>query len=676
MQFLYPAFLWALAAIAIPIILHLFHFRRFKKVYFTNVRFLREVKEEKSARSKLRNLLVLLMRLLAIIALVLAFAQPFIPTNQEVKQGIKAVSVYVDNSFSMSALSQDVPLLEKAKQRAREIVAAFGPEDRFQVLSNDFAGRQQRLVGRDDALALIDELTISPAARPLSQVINRQQQALQSAKTDNQIIYQISDFQRTTTDLDNYQDSTIQLNLIPLQAVQERNIGIDSAWFDAPVRMLNQTNPLFVRITNYSDQDADNIRLSLTYGGQEKPVGTLSVPARGSVIDTVNFTILSTGWQEAELALTDYPVQFDDKYYFSFQVATQIKVLAIHEAAPNRFLQAALNGIPAFQLTSLNSQQLDYAGLGDYQLLILDDLTEVSSGLSFALKEYVAGGGNVLVFPKANANVNSYRAFLESIPASSLQRFETQERAVGEVNTQEFVFRDVFDNRSANLRLPTTVGNFRLSRNAQRGEEILLSYRDGSPYLAKYTSGRGNLYLCAAPLNTASNNLVNNGEIFVPMLYKMAISAGGDPRIAYTIGRDEVLQADHRVSATEMVYKLRSRVGEFIPEQRIVGNTVFLGLNNQIQEAGYYQLFRDAKEILQEYAFNFNRQESALDYYTPADLQERVGPLAAIMSVGDNAVLTAQIEEQSQGIALWRWCLMLALVFLGVETLLLRFWKV
>ena len=147
MQFLYPTFLFALAALAIPIIIHLFYFRRFKKVYFTNVRFLKEVKEEKSARSKLRNLLVLAMRLLALAFLVFAFAQPFIPRDEEVKAGVKAVSIFVDNSFSMNALSQDVPLLEKAKERAREIVKAYAVDDQFQILTNDFEGRHQRLIG-------------------------------------------------------------------------------------------------------------------------------------------------------------------------------------------------------------------------------------------------------------------------------------------------------------------------------------------------------------------------------------------------------------------------------------------------------------------------------------------------------------------------------------------------
>ncbi|MDX1667704.1 MAG: BatA domain-containing protein, partial [Saprospiraceae bacterium] len=219
MQFIYPTFLFALAALAIPIILHLFYFRRFKRVYFTNVRFLREVKEETSARSKLRNLLVLLMRLLAIAFLVLAFAQPFIPQGEEVEQGRKAVSIFVDNSFSMSAQSQDVSLMEKAKQRAREIVEGYQPEDVFQVLTNDFEGRHQRLVSQEDAISLIDEIEISPEVKSLSQVVGRQSQALATGSIDNQLSYLISDFQRNITDLADYRDTTLPLTLIPLQSV-------------------------------------------------------------------------------------------------------------------------------------------------------------------------------------------------------------------------------------------------------------------------------------------------------------------------------------------------------------------------------------------------------------------------------------------------------------------------
>ena len=164
MQFLFPTFLFALAALAIPIIIHLFYFRRFKTVYFTNVRFLREVKEESSSRRKLRNFLVLLMRCLAVAFLVFAFAQPFIPRNTEgAKKREQAASIFIDNSFSMNALSRDVSLLEKAKMKAREIVQAYSNSDKFQILTNDFEGRHQRLVSKEEALNFIDEIKMTPS---------------------------------------------------------------------------------------------------------------------------------------------------------------------------------------------------------------------------------------------------------------------------------------------------------------------------------------------------------------------------------------------------------------------------------------------------------------------------------------------------------------------------------
>ena len=83
MEFVNPGFLYGLFAISIPIIIHLFNFRRFKKVYFTNVSFIKELKQQTQKQSRLKHLLILLMRILAITAIVLAFAQPYIPVSQE-----------------------------------------------------------------------------------------------------------------------------------------------------------------------------------------------------------------------------------------------------------------------------------------------------------------------------------------------------------------------------------------------------------------------------------------------------------------------------------------------------------------------------------------------------------------------------------------------------------------
>lgn len=677
MQFLFPTFLFALAALAIPIIIHLFHFRRFKKIYFTNVQFLKEVKEETSARSKLRNILILIARLLALTFLVLAFAQPFIPQDAEVKTGQKNVSVYVDNSFSMDALSRDVKLFEKAKQRAREIVEAYPEEDRFQVLTNDFEGRQQRLLGKDEALAIIDDIELSPATRMTSAVLTRQERVLIDGNVDNKIAYLISDFQKITTDLEQYQDTVIDINLVPLQAVVERNISIDSVWFESPVQMLDQTNNVIIKVRNLSDETAENIRLALKYEGQSKPVGVLNIPARQSILDTVNITILRDGWHQAVLTLTDYPVQFDDDYYFSFFVSENIKILNINQNLPNPYLDAGIKGIPYFSVDNRQSQNLDYSQFGDYQMIILNDVDVLSSGLAFELKSFIENGGNVLVFPSANADLNTYNAFLNSLPANELQNFENAEKQVSQVNIEEFVFRSVFENQSANLKLPTTKGSFKLNRLNSRKEEILLTYRDGSSYISKYQIGDGHFYFSSAPLDINVNDLVKNGEVFIPMIYKMAISAAKSRKIAYVIGRDEVIEARHKSNTSDLVYKIKKQEGgEFIPEQRIIGAKAYFTVHDQVGDAGFFDWYLNESEKLGVFAFNFDRKESDLSYFTLEELKNKVGNNMSIIETNENTLLTAKIEQRSQGIILWKICLILALLFLAVEILLLRFWKV
>jgi hypothetical protein len=689
MQFVFPAFLAALAVLAVPIIIHLFYFRRFKKVYFTNVRFLKEVKEETSNRQKLRNLLVLLMRCLAIAAMVLAFAQPFIPLSSEVKKGERAVSVYVDNSFSMNSLSKDAPLLELAKQRARDIVNAYGVEDRFQILTNDFEGRDQRLVSKEDALNRIEEIRTSPASRDVSKVLTRQQQCLNTGKQENKIAYVVSDFQTNIADVTNFRDTLIEVNLVPMRAVQERNVSVDSVWFESPVQILNQPANLLVKLSNRSDEEASEIRLSLRHDGQAKPVGSISIPARQSRLDTVSFNILHPGWHEAKLSVTDYPVQFDDDYYLTFYVAERINVLSVNGLQPNKYLDNAFLGAKYFRLDNASAGALDYSKFSNYQLIVLNELPAVSSGLANELKTFAQNGGNILVFPSQTADLNSYNVFLQNFNAGNLGAFEPTPRQASDINTEEFVFKDVFLNKSANLRLPATQGNFKIA--PARGEYIL-TYRDGSALLAKYPQGEGALYLSAAPLNEQVNDLVRNGEIFVPMLFKMAIAGTKGRQIAYTIGKDEVLEAKHKIAASgESIYKLQkvaedaapstvnrppSTVEEFIPEQRILGSKVLLTPGTQVRDAGWYRLHLQGDSTLAEFAFNYDRKESDLTYKTDETLAEGLPKNMKVLAENAEANFGQVVDEQERGIVLWRWCVIFALLFLALEVLFLRLWKV
>jgi len=678
MNFVYPSFLWGLLALAIPIIIHLFYFRRFKKVYFTNVKFLKEVKEETSSKSKLKHLLVLLSRLLAVAALVLAFAQPFIPLEEAaIKQGKKAVSLFVDNSFSMSSMSQDVPLLEKAKQRATEIVKAYSVEDQFQILTNDFEGRHQRLVSKEDALSLIEEVKLTHAVKDMTKSLLRQKQALNSADAEHKFSYLISDFQKNITDITEQElaDTTLEVTLVPLQSVQKRNISVDSCWFEAPVRMLNQTNPLIIKISNLSDEDADDVRINLTLDNQVKPLGNLSVKANSFAYDTVNVTILKTGWHEANITITDFPVQFDDSYYFTFEVLPKINILTVNGAYSNKYLDAVFKSNPYFKVTNQNSGKLDYSKFTDFQLIILNELKTVSSGLAAELLQFTKNGGNVLVFPAKNSTISSYTSFLSSFKANEFEQFETKVRSVSYINTDEFIYNDVFERIAENIKLPETKGNFRMTRYGSRGEEVILRYRDGSSYLGKYKVGQGSLYVCSAPLDVKLNSLAQSGEIFVPLLYKMSISTGKDMQIAYVIGKDNLLETANKSSDAEMVYKLKGKEDEFIPEQKSVGPKTILSINNQVKEAGYYKLFLEKDKILNEYAFNYDRKESKMDYFSEKELEEITGKNAVVIKSNENTDFTELIGERSMGKVYWKWCIIAALIFLLIEIFLIKFWK-
>ena len=139
MTFLYPSILWALTALAIPIAVHLFNFRRHKTVYFSNTAVLKTIQQENAKTKKLKYLVTLLLRCLFIIGLVLAFAFPYKPeTTAKINTEEGLVGVYIDNSMSMKAQSSKTTLLEDARESARQLVGKFAPSTRFLLMTNSF----------------------------------------------------------------------------------------------------------------------------------------------------------------------------------------------------------------------------------------------------------------------------------------------------------------------------------------------------------------------------------------------------------------------------------------------------------------------------------------------------------------------------------------------------------
>ena len=457
MEFLNPVFFYGLFALAIPIIIHLFNFRRFKSIYFTNVSFIAELKQETQKQSRLRHWMVLLLRILAIAALVLAFARPIIPASKDIAKAElnKYVSVYIDNSFSMQQEAEQGRLLEYAKASAEEIANAGSLSDRFQLITNDFEGRHQRFVSRDEFIDLVDEVQTSPVVKSYDEIINRVTVLTKNNDAGKQNIYLLSDFQKGfLSSLNQVSDSTAQIYWVPMQAINSNNLYIDSCWFESPVRMPHESARLFVRIQNASSSPIEALPLNLKINGIQKAVSSLEMKAGETQIKELDFTSSENGIQFGDISLNDYPIHFDDHFYFSFQISKSIRVLSIYDQKPNTFLDSFYANDSLFIYENIGLRQLDYTSIQDHDLIIHSGLITISSGLAQELTRYVSGGGSLAIFPSMFSDISSYNEFLNTLHISTYGILDTTSQKVDHINSEHALFQDVFTDVPKNIDLP------------------------------------------------------------------------------------------------------------------------------------------------------------------------------------------------------------------------------
>ncbi len=133
MQFKHPEILYFLFLLVIPVLVHLFQLRRFKKEFFTNVKLLKELSVQTRKSSKLKKWLLLATRLLLLACLIFAFAQPFFKAKDNANAN-NELFIILDNSYSMQAKGQKGELLKRAVQEVLE----NAPESAtFSIITNN-----------------------------------------------------------------------------------------------------------------------------------------------------------------------------------------------------------------------------------------------------------------------------------------------------------------------------------------------------------------------------------------------------------------------------------------------------------------------------------------------------------------------------------------------------------
>ncbi|HXI00552.1 MAG TPA: BatA domain-containing protein [Sphingobacteriaceae bacterium] len=675
MNFLYPGFLFALAAISIPVIIHLFNFRRFKKVYFSNVRFLKDVEQQTSSGQKIKNRLILATRILAITFIVLAFAKPYIPDKSNFNSfQSQVISVYIDNSYSMETVNKEGSLLDEAKRRAKEIALAYSLNDKFQLLTNDFEGKHQRLLGYDDFLSAVDEVKISSNNRTADQIISRQSDVFSSEPNSKKNIYLISDFQKNILNSTLIKpDTGISVRMVKLKANSLPNISVDSVWFTSPVHRPGQTEKLVVKLRNNSDKPAPQIPVKLTVNNQQKALGSISLEPRGTKSDTLSFSGLGAGWQSGEISINDYPIVFDDRFYFSFRIRKNLPVLSINGNNPSRYLQAVYRSDQFFQLENTPAGNISYSTIASYPIIILNEVSELSTGLSQQLVAYVRNGGSLVVFPSLTGNQSALGGFLQNINADIPETIVTADTKVISLNQQHAVFTGVFDRIPSNLELPAAKSYLQYSLRNTTNRKAILEFPGRRTFFAEYISGKGRVYLSAVPLDEEASNLVRH-SLFVPLMFQTALLSLRNQWLFYTLGREQLIETDKITLSTNQTLKLRGTNFEAIPDVKQLETGTALYLADQIKKTGNYSLTK-GDSLLLVLSYNDNRTESDLSYASKKEIEDKFSSdNMKVFQPGSGSVQNA-IKAANYGTQLWKVCLILALLFLAVEIVLIRFYN-
>jgi len=667
MSFLYPQFLFGLFALSIPIIIHLFNFRKTKRVYYSSTEFLKNIKEASTSRLKVKHWLILTARLLFIAFLVFAFAQPFIPAQQQ-RSSDPDVYIYLDNSASMTnEVSTDFTALDAGLSFINQLPGLFPAGTRYKLLTNDFSSFSNFFQTGNELSDLTTEINVSGTHRKFSEVWARMQSSIESTRRQNDIFW-ISDFQKSTVgQLENIEiDSIYNFNLFPLDFESYSNLFIDSVYLNNPFFLGQDKVALTAVLKNTGLEDKFDIPIKVYLKDIQNSNATIDVTAGSSTV--VEFDLgfdlaeLSTG----RISIEDYPITFDNEFYFTIDKGNKIDVIEIRSSPSSTSVESVFGNTELFDFRSFRYTNIDYSQIERADLVVVNELEEIDPSLSIILNAFLNNGGSLMIVPSSNPDIKSYQSIVAGRGLSQSDSTFSDELA-GPDAANPF-YENVFEEVSSAMAMPTA------TRVMQWGTDrtALLRFKNGTPFLSKII-GNGIIYLFSGPLNDNFTGF-HNHALFVPVMYKMAIYSRQDfSRLYYTVDNPII---EIRIDSLDQnsVVKMERGGDQFIPAQRLISGSMTLELPNEVLKPGFYDIRLDSKKI-STIGFNLDNMESILNQYKHAELESKFTGKGniSIFQASNEQDFASVVRKQYEGTPLWKFAIILALFFLLTEVLFIRF---
>ena len=642
MQFKHPEILYFLFLLVIPILVHLFQLRRFKKEYFTNVQFLKELSIQTRKSSTIKKWLLLFTRLLLLSFLILAFAQPFF-TAKESKKATNEMYIILDNSYSMQAKGKKGELLKRAVQDLLEHI----PETQnFSLITNNetYWNTDIKAIQKD-----LQDLKYSATAFQLDNLIAKVNARKSAFNKD--IIVITDAVGLVTNQTKSFRKEDNVYFIIP-EAEQKNNIAIDSVFIQ---QTLDNFYEIGVKLAASGDGFKE-IPIAL-YNNNKLTAKTLVNFETNT--KTVNFTIPKEDFH-GYVSISDKGLAYDNTYYFSISKPSKTNVISIGDVDKSNFL-ARIYTSDEFTYTNYPIANLDYNLLEKQDAILLNEIKEIPQALQTTLKSFVNKGGNLIVIPSKEGNLSTLNAFLGNFGAIQIKEGTNTEKKVTKINFNHPVFSSVFEKKVDNFQFPSTKTSFVLNTSSP----AILSYDDQSAFLTSVANPLSSVYVFAAPINKANSNF-QNSPLIVPLFYNMAQNTMKTGVNAITIGDNFPFIVDALLAKDEIL-TIKNNTESFIPIQQLLNTKVKISFNDNPNEAGNFGIFNN-KNLVQNISFNYSRTESNLALANP-------NAVANYKEIDDIETVFNTIQTDRTDTQIWKWFVVLTLLFLVLELLIQKFVK-
>ncbi len=641
MQFKHPEILYFLFLLVIPILVHLFQLRRFKKEYFTNVKLLKELQIQTRKSSKIKKWLLLATRLLLLACLIIAFAQPFFDAKDTTNKGNELI-ILLDNSFSMQAKGSKGELLKRSIQ---DLLEELPENQQFSLLTNSevFWDTDIKSIQKE-----LQNLKYSAMPFQLDYLINQVETKKKNTKKDYVIITDAIQSESKKA-LDLAENNVVYF--IQPEAQNKTNISIDKV---AISQVLDQFYELKITLQAFGDTE------------NEVP---LSVFSNNKAIAK---TIAKFETQKTEIAITipkndfhgnisieDNSLSYDNDYYLSISKPEKANVIAIGNSDKNNFLSRIFTA-DEFNFQSTELATVDYNQIENQDAIVLNELEDLPVALGTTLKSFYEKGGNIVLIPNAKNTPSLLNAFAKNFGGFNYSQLSTSGKQITKINFNHPLYQTVFEKKVSNFQYPNVKESFTLS-----GITNILQYEDNSVFVGSTTNRLGTFYAFSAPINKQNSNF-QNAPLIVPTIYNMGQNQGKTGINAYTIGENENLILE-TILAKDEVVSVQKEGYSFIPMQQILNTKCKLSFGDYPEEAGNFDVIK-ANNSLKKISFNYPRTESDLMQVSTANFEN-------FTKVNNIATVLNDIASERTSNEIWKWFIIATLLFLITELLIQKFVK-